>query len=90
MNFSEIDLEETHIRLTTDLTDHDLKYYIFSIRRDLKTYIRRNDDFLLSLEPITINDENLPLIVQKMYDSSLKADVGPMACVFRDVLGLPD
>lgn len=81
MNFSEVDMEETHIRLTTDLTDHDLKYYIFSIRRDLKTYIRRNDDFLLSLEPITINDENLPLIVQKMYDSSLKSDVGPMACV---------
>lgn len=80
MNFSEIDLDQTHIRVTTDLADHGLKGYVYSIRRDLKNYILKNQDFLLSLEPIDA-DENLPLIVQTMIDSSCAADVGPMACV---------
>lgn len=81
MNFTEIDIGETHIRLTSDLAGTDLKYYIYSIRKDLKSYIDRNQDFLLSIEPIKINEEKLPLIVERMYDSSNKADVGPMACV---------
>ena len=80
MNFSEIDLDQTHIRLTTDLESHDLKRYIFSIRRDLKNYILKNEDFLLSLVPIE-TDEDLPLIVRTMIESSNAADVGPMACV---------
>ena len=80
MNFSEIDLGQTHIRLTTDLESHDLKRYIFSIRRDLKNYILKNEDFLLSLEPIKAEGD-LPLIVKTMMESSDVADVGPMACV---------
>ncbi len=80
MNFSEIDLDQTHIRLTTDLDGHELKRYILSIRRDLKNYILKNEDFLLSLEPIRA-DEDLPLIVRTMVESSNIADVGPMACV---------
>ena len=80
MNFSEIDLNQTHIRLTTDLKNHNLKGYIFSIRNDLENYILRNKDFLLALEPIK-TDENLPLIVKTMIESSDIADVGPMACV---------
>lgn len=80
MNFSEIDLDQTHIRLTTDLQNHELKRYIFSIRRDLKNYILKNEDFLLSLNPIE-TDEDLPLIVRTMVESSAIADVGPMACV---------
>ena len=80
MNFSEIDLDQTHIRLTTDLANHELKRYIFSIRQDLKNYILKNDDFLLSLDPIK-TDEDLPLIVKTMVDASSIADVGPMACV---------
>lgn len=81
MNFTQIDIDETHIRLTCDLKDCDLKYYIYSIRRELKSYINQNEDFLLSLEPVKNNEEDLPEIISKMYDSSLKADVGPMACV---------
>lgn len=81
MNFTEIDIGETHIRLTSDLADTDLKYFIHSIRNDLKSYININQDFMLSIEPIKINEEGLSLIVEKMYDSSFKADVGPMACV---------
>ena len=80
MNFQEIDLDQTHIRLTTDLANYELKRYIYSIRRDLKNYIMKNQDFLLSIEPIKVDGE-LPLIVQKMIESSNLADVGPMACV---------
>lgn len=81
MYFKEINLDETHIRLTTDLKRDELKKYIFSIRRDLKNYIFKNQDFLLSLEPINIDDEDLSVIVRRMYESSRLADVGPMACV---------
>lgn len=81
MNFSEIDVGETHIRLTSDLQDTGLRYYIHSIRRDLKSYINRNQDFLLSLEPVSVDEGDLPDIVRRMYEASVKADVGPMACV---------
>lgn len=81
MNSTEIDLDETHIRLTSDLQGTDLKYYIYSIRNDLKNFIKFNRDFLLSFEPFKCDLEDLPLIVERMIDSSLKADVGPMACV---------
>ncbi len=81
MYFEEIDLEETHIRLKTDLESNDLKKFIFKLRYDLKQHISRNPDFLLSLEPIESYPENLPAIVERMYESSNYADVGPMACV---------
>ena len=81
MHFQEINLGETHIRLKTDLANHYLKNYIYSIRLDLKSYIAKNQDFLLSMEPLKLNEENLPLIIKTMYESSLKSDVGPMACV---------
>lgn len=77
----EINMGETHIRLRTDLKKHNLNQYIYRLRSDLKSYIAKNRDFLLSLEPLNINDENLPLIVKTMHESSVKADVGPMACV---------
>lgn len=80
MNFSKIDLEETHIRLTSDLSRHELGKYVFSIRRDLKSYILKNRDFFLSLEPIEVEDD-VPLIIKTMAESSVIADVGPMACV---------
>lgn len=81
MHLQEIDIGQTHIRLTTDLGNHDLKHYIFKIRSDLERYIQNNQDFLLSIEPLKNNEENLSPIVLKMYESSNNADVGPMACV---------
>lgn len=81
MYYQEIDLGETHIRLKTDLHNHDLKHYIFSIRSDLKNYIAKNQDFLLLLEPLKLNDESQPLIIKTMLKSSDICDVGPMACV---------
>ena len=81
MYYEEIDIDQTHIRLKSDLENINLKEYIFKIRYELKRYISRNPDFLLSLEPLKYNQENLAGIVLKMYESSSKADVGPMACV---------
>lgn len=81
MNFSHIDIDETHIRLTTDLANHDLKRHIFDIRHDLKDYIFKNNEFSLAIEPLEIPDEDLADIVFRMYESSSHADVGPMACV---------
>lgn len=81
MHFEKIDIGETHIRLTTDRDSHDLKNYIYSIRSQLKSYILNNQDFLISMEPVFDDDEEIPAIVKKMYESSNFADVGPMACV---------
>ncbi len=81
MHFEEIDIDQTHIRLKSDLDNVNLKGYILKIRSELKRYISLNRDFLLSLEPLKYNGKNLPDIVLKMYESSTKADVGPMACV---------
>lgn len=80
MNFSEIDLKQTHIRLRTDLPNHNLNEYIIYIRNELENYLLKDQDFLLALEPIK-RDGNLPLIVKTMFESSNIADVGPMACV---------
>lgn len=81
MHFERIDIGETHIRLTTDLKNHNLRNYIYSIRSQLNAYILKNQDFELSLETLKTEEEDLPLIVRKMYDASGFADVGPMACV---------
>ena len=80
MNFSQIDLDETHIRLTTDLEKHELKRYVYSIRRDLKEHISRNPDFGLTMEPVDV-DEDSSLIVKTMADASKVSEVGPIACV---------
>lgn len=81
MNFSQIDIDETHIRLTSDLESHGLKRYIFNIRRDLKEHILRNWEFSLAMEPLRVPKGDLPDIVLRMYESSNLAEVGPMACV---------
>lgn len=77
----EINIAETHIRLQTDIMNHDLESYIRSIRADLKRYIASNPNFLHSFTPLESDDENLTPIVSKMYESSNLCDVGPMACV---------
>lgn len=81
MNFSHIDIGETHIRLTSDLESHDLRRYIFNLRQDLRNYIFKNEEFSLSIEPLKMPNEVLSNVVFKMYESSYYADVGPMACV---------
>ncbi|WP_298521554.1 UPF0280 family protein [uncultured Methanobrevibacter sp.] len=81
MYFEEIVLEETHIRLTSDIDGDDLKRYIHSLRRDLKNHIFTHNDFSNALSPLEAPEGDLPDIVLRMYESSAFADVGPMACV---------
>lgn len=81
MHFTEIDINQTHIRLTTDLPNPNLKSYIYHLRKDLNEHIFKNKEFSLSIEPLKIPEGDSPDIVLKMYESSNLADVGPMACV---------
>ncbi len=74
-----ISIEETNIVLKTDLNRHGLYNYIFKERIELKNYIKRNPEFLISFEPILV--EEGPLIVKMMARAGRKAEVGPMAAV---------
>ncbi len=74
-----ISIEETNITLKTDLENNRLYYYILKQRKELKNYITRNGDFLISFEPLIIEDA--PLIVKIMARAARKAEVGPMAAV---------
>ena len=81
MEFQHIDLNQTHIRLTTDLKNSNLKNYILKLRKELEHHIAKNKDFQLSLEPVNPGEENLSEIIKRMYTASSYCDVGPMACV---------
>lgn len=81
MEFQHIDLNQTHIRLTTDLKNSNLKNYILKLRKELEHHIAKNKDFQLSLEPVRPGEENLSEIIKRMYTASSYCDVGPMACV---------
>ncbi len=74
-----IRLDETNILLKTDLIDHKLSNFILRQRMDLISYIRRNKEFLISFEPVEIEDA--PFIVKMMARAGEIADVGPMAAV---------
>lgn len=76
-----IDINQTHIRLTTDIKSHGLNLLIYGIHNDLNRFISLNSDFLLSLSSLEYRNKNLPAIVDLMVSSSKKTGVGPMACV---------
>ncbi len=74
-----ISIEETNITLKTDLSTHNLYYFILKQRKELKEYILRHDEFLISYEPLLVKEA--PLIVKMMARAARKAEVGPMAAV---------
>ncbi len=76
-----IDINQTHIRLTTDVENNNLNLFIYQIHNYLNSFISLNKDFLLSFDSLDFKSDNLPAIVKLMVESSKKADVGPMACV---------
>jgi len=91
-----IKIGETDILLSTDLTEHELPNFIFKQRFELKSYIRKNPDFLTSFEPVLVGNlsdktpskesinsysNNIPLIVSLMARAGRRAEVGPMAAV---------
>jgi len=74
-----IEIHETKIQLKTDIKPTGLIDYIFKLRIMLKDFIRRNPEFLTSLEPLNIFGG--PLIAKKMLKSGQIAKTGPMAAV---------
>ncbi len=79
MTREKIHIEETLINLITDIKNHGISGYILKERLILKDYIRRNPDFLTSLEPVLVKEG--PLIAKIMSRAARKAEVGPMAAV---------
>jgi len=53
---------------------------ILNYRQDIESYIKKNRDFLTSLEPVGVEGD-APLIVKAMADAGRTASVGPMAAV---------
>jgi len=74
-----IRLDETNILLKTDLINHRLYNFILRQRIELINYIRKNREFLISFEPIEVEDA--PFIAKLMVKAGKIADVGPMAAV---------
>ena len=77
-----IDVSQTHIRLNTDLNNSNLKSFIIKTRVELEQYIKYNPEFQISLEKISNkNPLKNPNIVNLMYNTSNKVEIGPMASV---------
>ncbi|MGB9979925.1 UPF0280 family protein [Methanobacterium sp.] len=74
-----IRLDESNILLKTDLINHNLSNFILKQRMELKSYIRKNKEFLISFEPVEV--ENAPFIAKVMGKAGKIAEVGPMAAV---------
>ncbi len=74
-----IKLDETNILLKTDLENHNLHNFILKQRMELINYIRNNNDFLVSFEPVNVVKG--PYIAKIMVKAGKIADVGPMAAV---------
>lgn len=92
-----ITIGETDLVLKTDLIEHELPNFILNQRFELKSYMRKNPNFLTSYEPVIVgnpydgsNDQSSfrkscfdepPLIVRLMARAGIRAEVGPMAAV---------
>lgn len=74
-----IKLDETNILLKTDLHNHNLYNFVLRQRMELINYIRNNNNFLISFEPLDVVKG--PYIAKIMSEAGKIADVGPMAAV---------
>lgn len=74
-----IKINETNILLKTDLINHNIDKFILKQRLELINYMRKNREFLLSFEPVEVDEA--PFIVKLMARAGKIADVGPMAAV---------
>ena len=89
LNTQFIDVGQTHVKLSTDLKNNNLKSYIMKIRRDLESYINLFPDFSLSLDKINNKPKiETSEIVNIMYIASDLVDVGPMAGVAGSIAEL--
>ncbi|MCU0650653.1 MAG: UPF0280 family protein [Candidatus Omnitrophica bacterium] len=79
---SRVAVQETDLLISCD-KPVDLQYCrsrIMLYRRQIQSYISRDERFLTSLKPVSV-ERIAPAIVRSMADAALKADVGPMAAV---------
>jgi len=74
-----IKIDETNILLKTDLQEHNLYNFILRQRIELIRYIRNNNNFLISFEPVDVVEG--PYMAKIMSKAGKIADVGPMAAV---------
>jgi len=74
-----IQIDETNILLKTDLLNNELSKFILKQRIELINYKRKNREFLISFEPVEIDEA--PFIVKMMAKAGEIAEVGPMAAV---------
>jgi len=72
-------IQETNILLTANIEPPYLVSFITKCREELKSYIRMNNEFQTSLEPLKVGEA--PPIVKMMAESADIAGVGPMAAV---------
>ena len=89
LKLEKIDVKQTHIKLSTDLINHNLKSFIIETRLDLERYIQKNPEFQISLEKIIPpKDLKIPKIVNLMYNTSNIINIGPMASVAGSICEL--
>ncbi len=71
---------ETDLQIITDLPfDYDdCRAAVESFRSDIIAYIKKDNRFLTSLEPVKVSSSAAPL-VKRMASAGRKAGVGPMA-----------
>lgn len=79
--YFDVKCEQTDLRIATDTDLHDkAKGLVDKYRGHIENYIKENNEFLLSLKPITV-PLNAADIVRKMCQAAQKVNVGPMAAV---------
>jgi len=73
---------ETDLQLLSDrpLDKGFVREKIRAYRRDIESYINRNNSFLITLKPLEVEPNAKP-IIKEMAHAARKADVGPMAAV---------
>ena len=62
---------------------------IISLRKNITEYKRNHPEFITSYSPLRV-DPKAPLIIQKMLNAAILANVGPMAAVagaFAEIIG---
>lgn len=74
-----LDTSDLYIKADTDLHDEAFRA-LSSARMELEDYIRKHDEFLLSLDPVTPHGDE-PAIALSMFRASSAAGTGPMAAV---------
>jgi ApbE superfamily uncharacterized protein (UPF0280 family) len=81
LNKFEVRDRETDLLILSDINlEHEARFFVSRIRKELEDYIEENLEFKKSLTPVDVRDD-APLVVRKMSEAAKIYDVGPMASV---------